>query len=321
MNMPTHMLPYDLQLSNEYRFSRKHIDKYIRKEILESPELSAKVTQGVSLLVDWASQSYYESKNQRLQQLQPLDFRELVLDVFTGIAYVQQPEMFTTVSGQLAARLGFDDKRDAIITVAEIVTVLCDTDAFDLIKLGKYASLMIQSRMPLSEQLITYIVESVYLPPMVCLPETLTNNRQSAYLTHNESVILKSYNHHDDDICLDVLNIQNAVALSLDEQFIRTFEEPEPDDLREIEDAHLYTELQIAQLVREKEAAWDFFKIQSLKIAALMVGQGNRFWLTHRVDKRGRIYASGYHITTQGSKYKKAAVELADREPVTGVPT
>ena len=51
-----------------------------------------------------------------------------------------------------------------------------------------------------------------------------------------------------------------------------------------------------------------------------MVSQGNRFYLTHKVDKRGRIYAQGYHITTQGTAFKKAMIELAEPEFIEGAP-
>ena len=51
-----------------------------------------------------------------------------------------------------------------------------------------------------------------------------------------------------------------------------------------------------------------------------MVQCGNKFYLNHKVDKRGRIYCSGYHITTQGTAFKKASIELAHEEIVTGTP-
>jgi DNA-directed RNA polymerase len=51
-----------------------------------------------------------------------------------------------------------------------------------------------------------------------------------------------------------------------------------------------------------------------------MVQCGNHFYLTHKVDKRGRIYACGYHINTQGTAFKKAQLELVNEEIVTGVP-
>jgi len=51
-----------------------------------------------------------------------------------------------------------------------------------------------------------------------------------------------------------------------------------------------------------------------------MVSQGNEFYLTNKVDKRGRIYSQGYHINTQGTSFKKAMIDLAHEELVTGMP-
>jgi DNA-directed RNA polymerase len=44
------------------------------------------------------------------------------------------------------------------------------------------------------------------------------------------------------------------------------------------------------------------------------------FHLTHKVDKRGRIYSQGYHVNTQGAAFKKAMIELAKEELIEGVP-
>ena len=40
------------------------------------------------------------------------------------------------------------------------------------------------------------------------------------------------------------------------------------------------------------------------------------FWLTHKYDKRGRIYDVGYFINPQGNDYHKASIELAHKEVV-----
>lgn len=37
-------------------------------------------------------------------------------------------------------------------------------------------------------------------------------------------------------------------------------------------------------------------------------------YLTHRYDRRGRVYASGYHVNTQGDDYRKAVLTLANKE-------
>ena len=52
-----------------------------------------------------------------------------------------------------------------------------------------------------------------------------------------------------------------------------------------------------------------------------MLYHGNKFWLQNKVDKRGRIYTSGYHISPQGSSFKKAMINLANKEIVTGLDT
>jgi hypothetical protein len=139
---------------------------------------------------------------------------------------------------------------------------------------------------------------------MVCSPLPLTHNYSSGYLTHNDSLILGSDNHHDGDICLDVLNTMNNVALKLDTDFLSTVEEMPTFEMD----------------TQDKIDQWRAFKKNSYCFYTLMATQGNRFYLTHKVDKRGRIYASGYHINTQGTAFKKAMLELAKEELVEGVP-
>jgi DNA-directed RNA polymerase len=39
-------------------------------------------------------------------------------------------------------------------------------------------------------------------------------------------------------------------------------------------------------------------------------------YLTHRYDRRGRIYCTGYHVNEQGTDYHKAVLEFADKELV-----
>ena len=293
-----------LQEMNEERYNRKHIDAKIKKAIQENPETMAKVDQGIALINQYMAGQYYESKMKRIAELLNMDISAMVLDIFVGIAYYQKPELFTSVSAQIACRLKFNDRREAIATVAELLAVLCRTDAFDISKADKQSSLVIESRIHLPPSVIEFVNNSEYLPPMVCEPLEVTHNFSSGYLTHNDSLILGSGNHHDGDICLDVLNLMNKVALKVDTEFVSKFEE---EPTFELDDA-------------EKRDLWMAFKRQSYEFYKLMVDCGNRIYLTHKVDKRGRIYASGYHISTMGTSFKKAMLELANEELVDGVP-
>ena len=297
------MLSKDIQLANEYTYSRKFIDRYIEKAITSSEDTMKKVAHGVELLEEYRSKTYsYKTKNVRMQSIQHLELEPLVISIFVGIAYCQSPELFTSITAQLAGRLRFSEKVDGIKTIAEMVAVLCNTDAFDILKPDKFASLAIQSNIPLDDRLLGYIQNSTYLPPMVCEPRTLTNNYSSGYLTHEDSLILGKGNHHDGDICLDTLNIANSVALTLNTEFLSTFEEEPTYELD----------------TPTKEVLWNQYKRQSYKYYTMIAKQGNRFHLTHKVDKRGRTYAQGYHISSQGTSFKKSMIELADKEIVTG---
>lgn len=302
------MSHFILQEHNEKRFSRHHIDGYIREYIQSDAVMQGKVAEGVRLVDEFVytarSDGYYASKNKRVSQLFGMDYEALVTDIFVGIAYCLREELFTSVTAQMAARLRFSDKVEAITTTAELVAILCNTDAFDIVKPSKYASLMVVSRMKLSSKLLTFIDESQYLPPMVVEPLELKTNYCSGYLTHNDSLILGSGNHHDGDICLDVLNTMNRVELSLDLDFLCKVEE-EPNHALDTQD---------------KRDEWLRFKKQSYRFYDLMQSQGNTLYLTHKVDKRGRIYAQGYHISTQASSFKKAMLELANEEYIEGVP-
>ena len=293
-----------LQELNEQRFSRKHIDAKIRKEILDNKDMQAKCIEGERLVKEYMEGTYYASKMARIAQLENMDVPTLVLDIFTGVAYSQRPELFTSVSAQMASRLKFDDKADAITTVAELLAVLCRTDAFDITKEDKRASLMLVSCIPLSEQLVEFIENSQFLPPMVCEPLELTHNFSSGYLTHNDSLILGSGNHHDGSLCLDVLNTMNKVQFKLDLDFLSTVEE--------VPTFELDTQAKMDQ--------WAAFKKQSYMMYSLMAQQGNRFYFTNKVDKRGRAYSQGYHLNPQGTSFKKSCLEFANEELVTGVP-
>lgn len=296
-----------LQEMNEEFYNRKHIDAKIRKAIEDSDEMQIKLAHGIRLIEAHIANgpNHYASKAKRLAQLRTLDIKVLVMEMFVGVAYSLHPELFTSVTAQMAARLNFSDRTEAITTVAELLAVLCETDAFDIIKEGRMASLMLASRIPLPENLVRFIENSQCLPPMVCEPLELKHNHSSGYLTHNDSLILGSGNHHDGDICLDVLNTINKVAFKLDTDFLSTVEEEPTFELN----------------TQDKLDRWVRFKKQSYWFYSLMSQQGNRFYFCNKVDKRGRIYAQGYHLNPQGAPFKKAMLELANEEVVTGVPS
>jgi hypothetical protein len=310
-----------LQEGNELRYARKHIDKMLRDAIMSNEDIMAKHEKGVMLMNAYINTTYsYDSKNRRVAQLVNMDLNELVMDVFVGVCYTQTPELFTSVTSQMAGRLQMSDKPEAIQTIAEIMAVLCMTDAFDIMKASSGASLMIQSRIPLPDELLEYVAHSEYLPPMVCTPKVISSNYESGYLTLTDSLLLGNGNHHDGDLCLDVINKVNAVALSLDLEFLSIVEETPKDITLEniqkeaMKRGQILSDAEAKQRMQKALENWDKFKAQSYVFYSLMAQQGNRFHLLNKWDKRGRMYAQGYHITTQGAPFKKSSIEFADPE-------
>jgi hypothetical protein len=288
----------------EEQFNRKHIDTKIRAAIEADAGMQEKLELGAVLVSDYLAGTYHASKAKRVAQLTNLVIPDLVMDIFVGVAYSLQLELFTAVTSQMASRLNFSDRTEAIATVAELIAVLCHTDAFDIVKETRMGSLMLISRIPLPADLVQFIEHSQYLPPMVCEPLKLSHNHSSGYLTHNDSLILGTGNHHDGDICLDVLNTINRVQFKLDLQFLCNVEEEPTFELDS----------------QDKVDQWARFKKQSYFFYTLMAQQGNKMYFNNKVDKRGRIYSCGYHINPQGAAFKKAQLELRNEELVEGVP-
>lgn len=311
----------------EKRFSRKHVDAKIRQFIKTDKDTQAKIQASIERIQQWMDGDYYDSKKARLAQLKTLNLPRIVEGLFTGLAYVLEPEVLSSVCVMLSGRVGFDDKRDAVQTVAELLAIICFTDACDITKEGRNARLMIQSTLTLDKELKESIYFSQYLPPMVCEPLEVKTNYDSGYLSIKESLILGKGNHHDGNICLDVINTVNRVALKLDTDFLRSLDEKPGNDFtiesvkeKGLDKGKHYSDDEAALILSKMQESWPRFKADSNSMYMLMHNLGNEFYLTHKVDKRGRIYSQGYQINTQGSSYKKASVELAKEELITGVP-
>lgn len=296
----------ELQKQIEYAYSRKHVMRQIREWLLEQPEIQDKITQGGQLLEKWlSSDNFHESKKARLSELNDLNLEDLTRDIIIHASIILEPELFVGFTAQVASLLGFSDKGTAIHTIAEIVIVLAELDAYDIMKPDRNASLSICSRINLPQEMKDAVDRSHYLPPMLIEPDLVKTNYESPYLTFNDCQILGKGNGHTGNICLDVINKQNSVPLTLNEEFLDNVDEQPTHELDSL----------------DKIKLWDNFKKQSHEVYDIIRNTGNMLWLTNKVDKRGRLYANGYHVNTMGTPYKKASIDLARKELVMGVPT
>ncbi len=295
----------DLQELNEELFCKKHVDSRLLEYVQTSPEIQERVAQSVAALNTWIATDHgYASKNERMLELASVDLHELTEKVFSQTIYYSEQTTFVSVVSQIAGFLGFSDKREGVTTMAEILAILCGSDLFDISKEHTGSQLMIKSNVILPQDIQDYIDRGLYLMPMVVEPKDLTNNYQSPYLTFNEPVILGKTDHHAGNVGLDVVNIQNRIALQLDVEFLKSTEE-------------LPTK---AHETVEQVTLWNEFMRQSKDVYIRMIEQGNQFYIPNRLCKRLRLYAQGWHINPQGTPYKKAMIELHHEEVVQDVP-
>jgi hypothetical protein len=145
-----------------------------------------------------------------------------------------------------------------------------------------------------------------YPLPMVIEPRELEHNRQSGYLIAQSSVILKK-NHTEDDVCLDHLNRMNRVALSINFDTVKMVQ-LKWKGLDKVQDGETREDFE------KRKRAFEKYQKTAYEVMGVLTQCGNRFFLTHKYDKRGRAYAQGYHVNYQGTPWNKAVLEFADKE-------
>lgn len=157
-----------------------------------------------------------------------------------------------------------------------------------------------------SQDVQTEIDTYQYPLPMIVPPKKVTSNKTSGYLTYNCSLILKK-NHTNDDICLDHINRVNQVPLCINEE-VSALIKLKWKNLDKKKPNESYTDFD------KRKRAYHKYQKTAYEVMGIMIGHGNRFYITHRYDKRGRTYSQGYHCNYQGTPWNKAVIEFADKE-------
>lgn len=166
-------------------------------------------------------------------------------------------------------------------------------------------------RIQVLDSVMNEIQKYMYPLPMVVEPEEITNNKTTGYLSEpcrKGSLILKN-NHHDDDICLDHINRMNQIPLSVNAK-VAHFINNKWKNIDKQKSTETFSEY------RTRLRAFEKYTQTTRDIVDAFIVMGNRFFLTHRYDKRGRTYCNGYHINPQGNDWNKATIEFFDKELV-----
>ena len=109
------------------------------------------------------------------------------------------------------------------------------------------------------------------------------------------------------DLCLDHLNRMNAIPLTLNTKTAELIDNEWKDlDRRKPNES--------ASDYEKRVKAFERYDDSSKDVMHALQGIRTTFWLTHKYDRRGRVYCQGYHVNYQGNPWNKAVIEFADKE-------
>lgn len=288
------------QSTFEHTLHPYHISKDIQEYLLD--KYADEIDSLTTSLREYISQSYWDSKNERLQAINK-DLTKVILNILTQTVLIASDYVpLLSICSSVSFGLG---RYHDIQTCADVLWLINQTDLIliDIVNDTRY----IQSNMELPDELVNRLSIMCVLPPMLVKPRTLRHNKSCGYLTINkDSLILgDKENYHDECISLDVLNTLNSQALCLDLDICYKFQKEFKSEFDKDTDEYLN---QRKTYERAKEQ-FEYFRD---------VIQDHTIHFTHKVDKRGRVYSQGYQFNTQGSSYEKACINLKTKEFVEG---
>lgn len=270
------------QQALEHTLHSFHISQDIKTYLKEQYDIDTLL----SSWLNYINQEYWESKNTRLNSIS--HDTNLILNILTQTILLAQ-NYIPLVNLCSAINYTGLNKQQSIQTNAELLHVIDNTNP-ELLEwdITDNSKRIIKSCIQLPKHIQDKLTIQCVLPPMLSKPRVLKYNKSSAYYTIGlDSLILgDKHNYHDDCISLDVLNTLNQQALVLDKEIPYLFE----------------TNI-------EQKEQFEYFR-DLLK--------DKHFYLTYKVDKRGRVYSQGYHFNIQGSSFEKACISLSTYETVIG---
>jgi hypothetical protein len=194
--------------------------------------------------------------------------------------------------------------------VADLLMLACEEDYIDFdphgAGEGKPRFIL---KYEVSEDIVAMLDRYQYPLPMVIEPKKVKGYFDTGYVTINRPTILNGSDYFKDkDLCADHLDRANSVALTLEMGVIGAGEAQYTTPERAVGES--FTDFS----KRQRQAR--IFYDTSVEVMEGLMSFSDKLWITHRYDRRGRCYGSGYHVNTQGTDYNKAVLNLAKKEIV-----
>lgn len=283
------------QIETERLYNKRIQNSLCIEDLKTLDEYDMWSNMAVELFKPYINGTYYDSKNKRLEQLTeaPEVLWEYVLLSVVSTVPGGTELPYVSVAGKLASKLSMSNKsmRAALHTAGELLAIWSDIGAYKVWQKTKGSRVYILCSIELEDDINILINSTQYLPPMCVQPNLVTKNDDSGYLTiKKDSLILgDKENYHENDICLDVINILNTNEYVINSWFKDNYQEPQ---------------------TIEEDLFHQWYLMEKDNIA------NTSLYFNHKYDKRGRIYASGYHYNPLGTEYHKAELELKNKEVI-----
>lgn len=283
----------------EHTLHPYHISKDIHEYLLG--KYTDEIDSLTTSLREYISQSYWDSKNKRLQAINK-DLTKVILNILTQTVLIASDYVpLLSLCSSISFGLG---RYHDIQHCADVLWLINQTDLIliDIVDDTRY----IQSNMELPVELKDRLTIMCVLPPMVTKPKRLTHNKSSGYLTvKSDSLILgDKENYHDKCISLDVLNTLNNQALCLDLDICYKFKKEFKSEFDKDTDEYLNQK----KAYEKAKEQFEFFRDKLAELA------DSTIFFTHKVDARGRVYSQGYTFNYQGTSFEKACLQLKVKE-------
>lgn len=310
------------QTNLEEVFSKKSTRDYIFELLMAEPATLHMIGDGIDLITKWAKEpATYKTKQQRKDSVLCMDIQDIVEKIFIDVLLIKGTITLATMASQLGQTLGFADTREGITLAAELLAVMLPIGLYQIAPLYAKGQYHVIPNLVLNTEQRLVAERGMYIPPSIDKPKKLKFNRDSGYESlKGQSLILGgAYKHHEGDICLGVLNRQNLIPLSINEEFLERLPEQRKKSVEDIRDSLIEKGKQGKELndaLRQEEYNWYIHCELSTVVYNLMLDAGNKFYVCSKVDMRGRIYSQGHHVNPMGASYKKSMLELSNKEKV-----
>ena len=272
-------------------YEEDHVNRFVN----EAGGLDAIETAHMDLS-NYRYGDYYESKEKRLADWNPDlgELYELIIAVW-AITLLNKTLTIQAITGMIAGRIGLEGVVASATTAAEVIAVISKSGLITIDRRGAGKTILVRTQYKINKDIPTLNRHM----PLTTRPPIVTKNYDSDL---GSMILGGAAKHHEGNICLDHINRMNQIELTLNEPFLCKMEETPSNKLK------LDTQQKRDQWRDFIEGSYDMY----IKLARVH----KSFFLGHSKDTRGRSYAINYYVSTQGSSFKKAAVQLANKEIV-----